>query len=167
MQCHNMMQKTITRNNLCGLVLITSLLLCSCKQVELYERLVNIPEAKWQRSFVPTYKFDITDTSRYYRVYVVLRHSNSYLYRNIWLNVGIRNPQDSMRTQSFDLPLATGEKWLGTGMDDIFERRVLLLPRPVKFNKTGSIEFTLQQQMRIDPLPHILQAGIRVEPVAE
>jgi hypothetical protein len=72
-----------------------------------------------------------------------------------------------MRTQAFDLPLAASDKWLGVGMDDIFERRVLLLPRPVKFNKTGSIEFTLQQQMRIDPLPHILQAGIRVEPVAE
>ena len=162
-----MMQRRINWKISVLSLLITTLLLCSCKQVELYERLTNIPGAQWQRSFVPTYKFDITDTTRYYSVFVVLRHSNSYPYRNIWLNVGIRNPQDSMRTQAFDLPLAASDKWLGVGMDDIFERRVLLLPRPVKFNKTGSIEFTLQQQMRIDPLPHILQAGIRVEPVAE
>lgn len=161
------MDRSMIWKNFCRLAILSSLMVSSCKQVELYERLTNIPGARWQRSFVPTYKFEISDTSRYYKVYVVIRHTNSYPYRNIWLNVGIRNPQDSMRTQPFDLPLAASDKWLGVGMDDIFERRILLLPKPVKFSKSGTIEFTLQHQMRIDPLPYVLQAGIRVEPVAE
>lgn len=140
--------------------------LLSCRQVALYERLHNIPGARWQRSYIPEYSFDISDTSRYYRIYVVLRHTNRYAYRNIWLNVGVQNPGDSLQVQQFELPLAASDKWLGVGMDDVFERRALLLPRPVKFNKPGTVRFTLQHTMRLDPLPELLQAGIRVEPVA-
>lgn len=138
----------------------------ACKQNALYERLHNIPEAKWQRTFIPSFSFNISDTAAFYRVYVVVRHTNQYPYRNIWLNVGVQQPQDSMRVQQFELPLAASDKWLGVGMDDVFERRVLLFPRPVKFPHSGEVKFTLQHTMRLDPLPELLQVGIRVEPVA-
>lgn len=153
----------------CGfaLSLLLAVTLFSCRQVALYERLQNIPGAQWQRSFIPDYSFDISDTSRYYRIYVVLRHTNRYPYRNIWLNVGVQNPGDTLQVQQFELPLAASDKWLGVGMDDVFERRALLLPRPVKFNKPGTVHFTLQHTMRLDPLPELLQAGIRVEPATE
>jgi len=159
------MSKLLSIRNIIALSAL--IVLTACKQGALYERLVNIPESQWQRSFVPQYKFDITDTSVYYKVHVVVRHTNNYPYRNIWMNIGIAYPQDSIKTQQFELPLAASDKWLGIGMDDVFERRILLLPRPVKFNKTGSITFTLQHTMRRDPLPFVLQAGIRVEPVLD
>lgn len=149
------------------MVLTACLVLTACNQGELYERLVNIPKGQWQRSYVPQFKFEISDTNRYYKVYVVVRHTNNYPYRNVWMNIGIAYPQDSIKTQQFELPLAASDKWLGVGMDDVFERRILLLPRPVRFNKTGSITFTLQHTMRRDPLPFVLQAGIRVEPVQQ
>lgn len=139
--------------------------LASCKQVALVEQQTNIPGGQWQRSFIPEYQFNITDTTKDYKLYVVLRHTNRYEYRNIWLNVGIQYPQDSLRVQQFELPLAGADKWLGVGMDDVFERRVLLLPKPVRFHQTGTIRFTLQHTMRVDPLPHVLQAGLRVEPI--
>lgn len=101
---------------------------------------------------------------RPYNVYVVVRHTNQYAYRNIWLNVGVRQPGDSLHSQPFELELASAENWLGTGMDDVFEHRALLFPQPVRFTKAGEVIFTLQQTMRQDPLPGILQAGIRVEP---
>lgn len=140
--------------------------LFACKQNALYERMHNIPEAKWQRTFIPTFSFNISDSNAFYRVYVVVRHTNKYPYRNVWMNVGIQQPQDSMRVQQFELPLAASDKWLGVGMDDVFERRVLLFPRPVKFPHAGEVKFTLQHTMRLDPLPELLQVGIRVEPVA-
>lgn len=149
------------------LAILLAVSLFSCRQVALYERLQNIPDARWQRSFIPDYSFDIKDTTAYYRIYVVMRHTNRYPYRNIWLNVGVQYPQDSLQVQQFELPLAASDRWLGIGMDDVFERRVLLLPRPVKFARSGTVRFTLQHTMRLDPLPEILQAGIRVEPATE
>lgn len=137
----------------------------ACREVPMYEKLVTVPGTAWQQSFQPEYSFLVKDTSAAYRIYVVLRHTNEYPYRNIWMNVSVRYPGDSaVRMQQFELPLASGEQWLGTGMMDVYERRVLLLPDAVKFKTPGTITFTLQHNMRQDPLPHVLQAGIRVEP---
>ena len=54
-----------------------------------------------------------------------------------------------------------------TGMDDVYEHRALLFSRPVRFDRSGSVTFTLQQIMRQNPLPGVMQAGIRVEPVGK
>ena len=56
------------------------------------------------------------------------------------------------------------QRWLGSGMDDIFEHRILINPQPRPLRK-GTYTFTLEQDMREDPLEHILNAGIRVEKV--
>ena len=148
-----------------ALALIISFL-SSCTQVDLYERMVNIKNAKWSSTQIPSFAFQIKDTINPYNVYVVVRHTNQYAFRNIWVNVGVQQPGDSARKQPFELQLASAENWLGTGMDDVFEHRELLFKRPVRFTKKGEVVFTLQQIMRQDPLPGILQAGIRVEPAS-
>ncbi len=51
-------------------------------------------------------------------------------------------------------------------MDDIFDHRIRLTQAPIKL-KMGNYTFTIQQAMREDPLPYVLNAGIRVEKVAK
>jgi gliding motility-associated lipoprotein GldH len=145
------------------LLLITAL--TACKQVALYERLQNIDKAAWNEQQVTSFNFDISDTVPLYNVYIVVRHTNLYPYRNIWLNVGVQQPGDTMRHQQFEFQLAAADRWLGTGMDDIYEHRARLFNQPVHFNKMGTVTFTLQHIMRQNPLPGVMQAGIRVEPV--
>lgn len=63
----------------------------------------------------------------------------------------------------YDLLLATNDKgWLGTGMDDIFENRILV-QQQTKFLKPGKYEYSVQQIMREDPLPEIMNVGLRIE----
>jgi hypothetical protein len=50
-------------------------------------------------------------------------------------------------------------------MNDVYERRVRLFGQAVRFGRSGQALFTLQHIMREDPLPGVLQAGIRIEPV--
>jgi gliding motility-associated lipoprotein GldH len=140
------------------------LLLAACTEIQLYERTKNIDNASWQKSQVPDFSFQVKDTTTLYHVYVVIRHTHSYGYRNIWLNVGLQQEGDSMRYQPFELALAGPDKWLGVGMDDIYEHRALLFPQPVHFNKIGQVIFSVQHIMRQNPLPGIMQVGIRVEP---
>ena len=138
------------------------LILSGCRQVQLYERLQNIQKAEWHNHYVPTFTFDITDTTKLYNVYAVVRHTNAYPYNNLWVKAGIIPPGDTLRTRRFDLKLAASDKWLGSGMDDIWEHRVELFSgMPLK---AGRYNFTLQQDMRQNPLPEIMQVGIRVEP---
>ena len=149
-----------------GFVLLIAMF-TSCKQVALYERLQNIKKAAWDEQQVASFNFDMSDTVSAYNVYVIIRHTNQYPYRNIWLNVGLQQAGDTIRHQQFELPLAATDHWLGTGMDDIYEHRAKLFSQPVHFNKAGTIIFTLQHIMRQNPLPGILQACIRVEPVGK
>ncbi len=69
-----------------------------------------------------------------------------------------------MRKQQLDLRLATDEKgWLGSGMDDIFEHRILITAAPEPLNRAGIYTFRLENIMRVDPLPEVMNVGIRVE----
>jgi len=135
----------------------------SCKQVELYQRLENIPGAAWKGDYKPTFTFNITDTASLYDVYITVRHTNSYGHNNIWIESALQLPGDSLITQKLDLTLASPEGWMGIGMDDIFERSIKVTTTPQQFKKSGSISFTLSQAMRQDPLPGIMQVGVRVE----
>ncbi|HMH22619.1 MAG TPA: gliding motility lipoprotein GldH, partial [Puia sp.] len=97
-------------------------------------------------------------------IYLVLRHSDAYNYNNIWVKGTVQEPGDTvLKSQRYDLVLATNEKgWLGSGMDDIYEHRVLVQPG-TKFRKPGTYSFMLEQVMREDPLKHVLNVGVRVE----
>ena len=125
--------------------------------------------AAWSSGFKPEINFEVKkDTVSYYHIYVVIRHTDAYQFKNIWINVIVQPPGDSAFVNRCNLILATDEKgWLGKGMDDIFEHRILLEAKPVKFSKPGIYKFTLQQIMREDPLMNILNTGIRLEKVAD
>ena len=148
----------------CLLVFLYCIFLSSCTQLDTFEKNTNIPQYQWKSSFAVKGSFAITDTSAAYTTYIVLRHNDAYKYNNIWLNIGIQPPADSMHYQKINLQLgadATG--WLGSGMNDIWEVRQLLFNRPMKFKKTGTYNFVITQIMRDDPLPYIMSAGLRLQ----
>jgi gliding motility-associated lipoprotein GldH len=148
--------------------LVSCLCITACQQVSLYERLKNIPSAAWKNGEKLDFSIEIPDTAQSYYIIVTIRHTHEYAYRNLWVKLGLQQPgTDSITYRDFDLPLANNERWLGVGMDDVYERRVRLFGKPVRFTSTGTAKFTLQQIMRDNPLKHVLQAGIRVEPANE
>ncbi len=131
--------------------------------MQLYEKLQNIKGAKWETNQTKEFIFNITDTTKLYNIYAVIRHTDLYPYKNLWLKIGVQQGNDSTQYLNFELPIATDEAWLGTGMNDVFERRISLFGRPRGLKK-GPVKFTLQQIMRQNPLPEIMQVGLRVEP---
>ena len=147
-------------------IIITSTFLTACTRLDVFEKNTVIPKNQWPYSLQPVFDFIIKDTTASYNVYIVLRHTDAYRYNNIWLNVGTQSPGDSTRYQKFELQLGTDAKgWEGTGMDDIWELRKLITNGPVKFNKSGNYHFSVAQIMRENPLPNIMNIGIRVEKI--
>jgi gliding motility-associated lipoprotein GldH len=129
-----------------------------------FEKNIAIPKHTWSSAFKPEISFEIEDTSSRYNLYVVIRHFDAYRYNNIWLNVEMQFPGDTIRSQSLDLRLATDDRgWLGSGMDDVFEHRVLITKEPQFLKRKGIYRFRLEHLMREDPLDYVLNIGIRVE----
>jgi gliding motility-associated lipoprotein GldH len=147
------------------IILILSLLfLAACGPINSFEKNVSIPGQEWARSFKPVVTFDITDTTSLYNVYMVIRHKNAYRFNNIWIKGTVLQPGDTaLRSRQYDLKLANDETgWLGKGMDDIFEHRVLIQER-TRFTTPGQYRFTLEQIMRDDPLKNVMDVGLRIE----
>jgi gliding motility-associated lipoprotein GldH len=149
-------------------IVIASLFLGSCIQTDLFEKNVSLPSHRWDNSYKPTITFNITDTVSAYNIFLVVRHTDAYHFNNLWVNMKSTAPGDSISSSSrFDLPLASQTGWTGTGMDDIFEHRILLYRRPVKFRMQGDYSVTLEQVMRENPLEEIMNVGIRLEKVKQ
>lgn len=146
------------------LFLITySLLITACTTADVFEKNITIPKHEWSSSFKPEITFEIKDTLSSYNIFAVIRHTDAYRYKNIWVNIYTQSPGDSLKKQQLDLRLATDDKgWLGSGMDDIYEHRIQITENPLPL-KAGTYRFRLENIMREDPLEHIMNVGIRVE----
>jgi gliding motility-associated lipoprotein GldH len=143
---------------------LSLLVLISCGQVDVFEKNTSIPSYAWSRNYPAKGAFKITDTTGLYNIYIVLRHLDKYPYNNIWLNVGLKSPGDSMYFQKVNLSLGNDQSgWEGTGMNDIWEVRKLISGQPRRFKKSGDYTFDIRHIMRDEPLKGIMSAGIRIE----
>ena len=148
----------------CYICVFLVTLFSSCTTLDTFERNVSIPNHAWDSDFKPEIEFEIKDTATRYNIFVVIRHSDAYRYNNIWINIYMQFPGDTIRKQQLDIRLATDDRgWLGSGMDDIFEHRVLVTKEPQYLRTPGIYKFRLENIMREDPLEYIMNVGIRVE----
>jgi gliding motility-associated lipoprotein GldH len=160
--------KNISRRFIYFLCLTPFIIASACNTtVGVFEKNIAIPDYSWSTRFKPEVTFEIQDTTAFYAVYIVLRHTDAYRYNNIWINIETVAPDATTTNQPLDLTLATDSKgWLASGMDDIFEHRIPIIP-PQKAQrlKAGAYHFKLENIMREDPLEHIMNVGIRLEKV--
>ncbi|MEP6512482.1 MAG: gliding motility lipoprotein GldH [Parafilimonas sp.] len=147
---------------------IATLLFYSCDTIDVFEQTKSINKQEWESSKTLSFTFFLGDSTAFYNIDIVLRHTDAYHYNNIWLTITTKNPGDSIaQSQRVNLPLAANAKgWLGAGFDDIIEQRVLLNTLPVRL-KPGNYTFTIEHIMREDPLKYVVNAGIRIEKVVQ
>lgn len=136
----------------------------SCQTIDVYEKTTAFPTHSWKSAQKPSFTFEITDTTSLYNIFLVLRHEDAYNYNNIWINLVVKEPSNTVTIRREFILGNNKQGWLGSGMDDVFEHRIAFNDKPAPLHK-GKYTFTLQQDMREDPLEHIINAGIRVEKV--
>lgn len=146
-------------------LLLLTILFQACGHIDLFEKTTAIPGHAWSSDFIPEFELELNDSSQTYKIFVVLRHTEKYKFNNLFINLGIKEPgQDSALVLRQELKLASNERWLGDGMNDIYEHRIPVgLLGETRSLTPGKYTFTLQQIMRDDPLEHVLDVGVRVE----
>lgn len=141
-------------------------LMAGCLPAPFFHKEEAVPQNAWAYSYKPSFSFDITDTTKVYQPYFLIRHTQAYPYCNLWMWVYVKLPGDTtVRKERINITLAdeTG-KWLGRGMGEIYEQQMpFTLGDSVQINKLGTYTVTFEQNMRINPLPDVLNVGLRVE----
>jgi len=147
------------------IILFLSCLFAGCLPSPYYEKEEPVPHDAWSYDFKPTFSFDITDTTARYQPSFIIRHTQAYPYSNLWLWLYIKVPGDSViKRERINIPLAEASgKWLGRGMGEIYEQRLLIKLDSINFNKAGNYQVSVEQNMRINPLPEVLNVGFRLE----
>ena len=136
--------------------------LASCKQIDVFEQNINIPNKKWEAGLVANSSFNIKENGLY-KISLVLRHTDAYEYNNIWLDVGLQEGVEKMNFIKSNFQLSNDAfGWDGVGMNDIWEVR-----KDIKIMrlKKGMFKTSIHQIMRQNPLLHVMNVGIRVEKI--
>jgi len=129
-----------------------------------YEVNNSIAEHAWQIDSSLVYNFEIKDTTSAYDVFINIRQRGDYEYQNIILFTEFKSPNNQIRKDTLEYFLADDSgKWYGKGVGDIWlnhlpYRKNILLPI------SGIYSFKITHAMRVNPLNHILDVGLRVQP---
>lgn len=148
-----------------ALFLFAIVSLNACDRNVVFEKNVELPENRWEQKNAVKFTVEIQDTINPHNLYINLRNAAGYQFSNIFLFFTTSAPSGKMERDTIELTLADANgKWLGDGMGDIWDNRELF-KKNFKFPQAGTYTFQLEQAMRIDPLPQIMDAGIRIERV--
>jgi gliding motility-associated lipoprotein GldH len=142
-------------------LIISALFACDTDRV--YEKNEEIDDHEWRADESKVFQVVLEDTAQRYNVYVNVRNAGYYRYSNLFLFINTYLPTGEMQRDTLECKLASPEgKWLGDGLGDIWDNRILF-KTDVRFPLKGEYKFEIMQAMREDPLHGIMDAGIRIE----
>jgi gliding motility-associated lipoprotein GldH len=135
----------------------------SCDSGRVFEENQEIPKSLWNAKAPLVFLADIKDTVSPHNVYLNIRNAGVYPFSNVFLFLNTTLPDGRLDRDTVEILLASPDgKWLGKGLGDIWDNQVLFKSN-VRFPKAGEYRFEMIQAMRLDPLPGIMDAGIRIE----
>jgi gliding motility-associated lipoprotein GldH len=135
----------------------------ACDSSVVYEENHKIEDNNWSAEKPMTFLAVIDDTTSAHNVYINLRNASHYPFSNIFLFLNTTFPGGELDRDTLEIMLATPDgKWLGEGLGDIWDNRVLF-KKNVSFPQKGEYRFEFTQAMRLNPLPGVMDVGIRIE----
>lgn len=146
-------------------LLLVSLLcfFASCDKGRIFEQNQQIPESGWAMTNSVKFDVDIKDPSTPANFYINVRHADGYPYSNLFLFIKTVFPDGKASNDTLECVLADEKgKWLGSGLGDIYDNQIPF-KRNVRFPVAGNYHFEIQQAMRMDNLPLIMDMGLRIE----
>lgn len=146
------------------LILIAALYLNACDEQRIFERDIDFNQQEWQSTDTLEFAVNIENQTPV-NLYVNLRHRFDFNWRNVWLNLGIYFPNDSLYEMPINIPLSQPDgQWFGDCSGDICRLQFPLDQYTnYAFSDTGEFIIRLSHEMREDPLLEIISAGIRLE----
>lgn len=138
-------------------------LIQSCDSSVVFEENKKLDDNKWDQKQPLVFVTTITDTILPHNVYLNIRNAGFYPFSNVFLFVNTYMPHGQLFKDTLEIMLQSPDgKWLGEGLGDIWDNRIVFKPH-VRFPQKGKYTFEIYQAMRVNPLPGIMDAGIRIE----
>jgi gliding motility-associated lipoprotein GldH len=142
---------------------ITAFLFAGCNGDVLVDEYHTLPVSGWEYKDVITDSFEVLEPGHYHQLSANLRINGDYTYANFHVKMNITFPDSS--SKEYNVPLQLAEKsgkWLGSGLGDVITFRIPVFHRKFLTQK-GKYTVSISQDMRLESVPNIVSAGLRVE----
>lgn len=117
----------------------------------------TMPEEGWAYADTLSLEPGLPDSTATGRIAIAVRHTNAYLYRNLWLEV-TANPADSTAPDTVNMELCDSYgRWHGTGTGVSYMTTDTLAPR---VTLTRGVPVRVRHIMRTDTLHDVEQIGV-------
>jgi gliding motility-associated lipoprotein GldH len=135
----------------------------SCNPGVVYEKNEPIPGDIWNRYHIPVFEIEINDTLSLHDLMINLRNTGEYPRSNLFLFITAKSPGGASTRDTMELVLAgPSGKWKGKGYGSVWQNR-FFYRQNVRFPEKGKYTIEIEQAMRLEDLPGILDVGVRVE----
>jgi len=122
-----------------------------------------VPGHNWTYAGKFSYTVKIDDEKIPYNLYMNLRVTADYKYSNLFVLITETGPNKKPKITRYELKLAGKDgEWLGSGSGNLYSYQVPFRTN-YKFPAKGVYHFTIEQNMRDNPLHEVSDVGLRVE----
>lgn len=144
-------------------LLALALLFAACNDRVVYHNSKTLEEEQWSYDDTLRFHVEIYDSLSLHKLYLDVRNTTDYDYRNLFLFMDIEFPGGQILRDTLECILAERDgTWTGSGFGRFRSNRFLFRD-DVWFPEKGVYTFKICQGMRYDTLPGISDIGIRIE----
>ena len=137
----------------------------SCGENRLFEKNYDVNMSKWATADSLLFNFDIEDNNKSYDLFITIRNTPEYSYRNLYLFLKIVGPNGKYSIDTVECVLADGKgKWLGNISAGLVNNTILY-KKNVQFPSSGKYHAIFTQAMRTDTIKNIASVGMIVDDV--
>ncbi|QBQ39637.1 gliding motility lipoprotein GldH [Sphingobacterium psychroaquaticum] len=134
----------------------------ACEQQNFYEVNKPILNRSWAYNSMPTFDVKIDDNKAHYDVYIHVRHTGDYNYSNLFFLLHEKGPKVQDTAYRYEVKFAELDgRWMGKNAGSLYSNEVLV-KKDFTFPDTGLYHFSVEQNMRENPLKHIADIGIKL-----
>ena len=134
----------------------------SCREAS-YEMYHNITGSQWDKEQKLLFHFDSLDASQLFKISLLVRHGNTYPFRNIWFFISTYYPNGEVEKDTVNMFLANLKgQWLGVSGGGLITCEQKIKPF-YSFRQSGTIVMELVHGMRVNPLPNVYNVGLKME----
>ncbi|MBL7777234.1 MAG: gliding motility lipoprotein GldH [Chitinophagales bacterium] len=148
-------------------VAVLSLTLNSCDKSVIKEENQTVDGNQWSYDNPKLFAVTITDTTQHCNIYINIRHSFQFEWRNMWVNIETTFPDSTVYSKRVNLPMSEPDGvWYGKCLGDNCDLQVPIQQNAV-FPQMGTYTFKIKQDMRANPIGYVKSVGMRIEKVQQ
>lgn len=153
---------------ICLSVFFVALALTYCTPRNDFKAINDLKNNAWPIDSTQSFTFSITDVNQSYDFYYLIRNATAYPFYNLYIKRSLTDSTGKVISKSMEELLlfdAKTGKPLGNGLGDIFDHKFKIKSLSnYRFPKAGKYTFSIEQNMRQDPLLGVMSVGVSVEP---